>query len=625
MSNKKTGFFHVEEIGKRWWLVTPAGNAHFMLAVQGGKPYFGFHGLSREEWGRQQAGRLRYWGFNATGSNRKSVTSDFGMPYTMEMSFSRLASLRMPLKPTPGYPPWMTFADVFDPKWAADCERHAEKLLKPLADDRLLVGYYLDNEMCLTGWYGAITKSDPDAPARKAFVEVAREYYADKQDQLGKDWAKYGVTKVDDLMQVRGEAAAVPALESAWNKAVAERFFSTAKGACAKFAPKHICLGVRLFVGDVPPPEVLSVMAKYCDVISVNLYSPIHDRMMSQMFTMLPAFHKLTGRPLLTSEFSYRGADTLCPSTLGAPPTVLTQADRAVGYMSYISVVASMPFYVGACWFRLPDDQQDVEWVGWREDCNFGMLDVHNRPYAVLTEAMRQVNTSIYELAADPVRSKECRLFWRTELARWDLDWNERMLRHIANMSPPPDPMAMLFPARRRYHEVYWVKFRSPSLVVNDDRIMGCMRGNMFRKRNGCSELVLLGTHGYMSAPRGFWYGTGCSDPKGPCTLESNAQVLFRRVDKDGRLLRMTLVDGSFVKTEIVVTDVRANLKIPYLDLRFEPDGKRVLVTTRGEVKRLGIRDVSDWQVEWNGREARRADPKQHPAPDGVTVFLPPE
>jgi len=618
LQGQKTGFFHVEKIGGRWWFVTPAGNVYFAL---GATMHAKRHGMSREEWERQQIGRLRSWGFNCADEKLRPAPSEPGLPYTINCNLARLGGPPLPIPLTPGLPPWSVFPDVFDPAWPQRCQEHLDKTLKPLADDPMLIGFYLDNEVCLGGWYEAVTNTDLESPARKAFVEVARQYYADKPDQLASDWKQHSVATIDDLMKVKGSPPSVPALKAAWNRAVAERYFGGGVAACKKAAPKHLCLGIRMYNAAPPPPEILAVMSKYCDVISMNLYSPYPDRMLTHVFTLVPMMYGALQRPFMTSEFSYRGGDTAHPNTQGAPPTVPTQTDRGVGYLSYVASMASLPFYIGTVWFCYGDQETQIKWKGYGEDCNYGMIDGHNHPYAVLTEIMRQTNASIYELAADPIKSKNCPLFWRTELLRWDRQYDQRMLKEYGRIDAPPDPFTAMLKSDRQFHHTYWITHQSPSLIVNDLRFFGACQANMIRSTPEGHELVLIGCRGLMTMPKRLWYGDQCTNPDESLPVESNAQVLVRRLDKVGRVRQITLVDGSFFMTDFTRMELRCPGKVPYLDLRFDPDAKALTITSRGSFDRLGLRDVADWKVTWGDKPARVLKPEEYAAPDGMTVF----
>jgi hypothetical protein len=358
LSGKTTGFFHVEQLKNRWWLVTPAGHAFYTL---------GMAGLPEAAFAQYKA-----WGFNTVNQSPSLPDANRHMTYMIETRFLHLGQeLRIPIKP--GLPPWVTFPDVVDPVWLQKCDEYAQKTLTPFAKDPWLIGYFIDNEPNFTGWYEAVTRMPQDAPFRKAFVEVARKYYADKPDQLAKDWKAWNVAKVEDLLRVEGDAPALPELATVWQEAVPEQAFGSIEAAAHKAAPNHLNLGTRMINAAPPSPAVFAALGRHVDVISMNLYSLFPDRLLTQMFTLLLAIHAFTKKPIMTSEFTFRGGDTRCPNTIGAPPTVPTQADRAVGYLSYVSAVASLPFHVGVCWYKYEDDSPELPWGQYAEDCTLAL------------------------------------------------------------------------------------------------------------------------------------------------------------------------------------------------------------------------------------------------------------
>ncbi|MBN2309275.1 MAG: hypothetical protein JXR94_09910 [Candidatus Hydrogenedentes bacterium] len=581
LKGQRTGFFHVEKIGERWWFITPEGNAYFMLQMI---------------WtDREDVPRLRSWGFNA-------AERDTGMPYAVNVNLFRTETRKYPVAQLPGMPPWLTFPDVFDPEWPKQCAEQAERVLGPIKDDPLLIGYYMVNEMSLSGWYEAVTYTTKDAPSRAAFVEVARTYYAERPDDLAKDWKAYNVAKLEDLFDVQGDAPNVPGLKDAWIAALAERAYSVAATAARAVDPNHLNLGTRMINAPLPEMGILEAMGKYCDVISLNLYSMHPDRMPIQLFTLVPVIHAFTGRPTMTTEFSFRASDTLLPGTMGALPAVKSQVDRAVGYLSYVASVASIPSHIGVAWFTYQDQDIDKPWEGYAEDCNFGAIDRENRPYAVLTEAMRATNAVIYELASDPVRNESIPLFWRTELLRWDWPMDEVLLGQMTRTGRPfIDPMAKQLPEPRRYHQDYWIRHTGPQITINDERFVGWCQANMINATDESTTLTLLNVLSYTSLPRALWLGSQCADPERLIVIESNAQFLSRRIDPQGRVLRITMADGSYVRKDFDHFELRVSCRIPYLDLRFDHDAKALAVTTRGSLDRVGVEGVQGWKVTWNG------------------------
>ena len=582
LKGKPTGFFHVEQVGGRYWLITPDGNVYFMLECN---------------WaGRNAVPHLKSWGFNA-------AEADSGLPYTRDVKFFRSLDKPLPIPKISTYPPWVTFPDVFDPAWPDICRKRAEEVLGPHANDPLMIGYQLDNEIALDGWYEAVLHTEPGAPCRAAFVEVAREYYAARPDDLATDWAAFNVTKVEDLAGIKGDAPNIPGLVTAWYAVMAERAFGVASAAAKAVASNHLNLGTRLINAPLPSPPILQAMGKYFDVISLNLYSMFGDRLMTQLFTVLPAVSALTGRPTLVSEFSYRGNDTLHPNTQGALPTVKTQAERAIGYMSYVSAVASLPSHLGVSWYKYADDDPRQPMIDYSEDCNFGLVDLQHRPYSVLTETARLINSHIYDIAADPVRNETCSLFYRTELARWDRPGDELLFQKLLDSKEPfVDPLAQLLPEPRRWHQHYWIRHKSPRLIINDDRFSGWCQANVIEQNETGTTLALINVQALTMFPRALWYGPACERPDETLTLWSNAQYLLRQLDAQGRLVRMPIADGSFARTVYDVPDLRVDCRTPYLDMCFDPGAKTLALTVRGSATAVGLAGLDGWKASWNGK-----------------------
>jgi hypothetical protein len=582
LKGTKTGFFHVEQLGGRWWFVTPEGNAYFMLQLGGGND--GASLLARS------------WGFNA-------FEGTSNLPHTHIAYFFRQLDRPYPVAQMPGFPPWVTLPDVFDPRWPEICRQTAEAALGPIKDDPQVIGYYLDNEICLQGWYEAVTRTAPDAPARAAFVEVAREYYTKRPEELAKDWKDYRVTTVDQLVSIQGDPPVIPGLKDAWVTAFAERAFSVPAQAARAVAPNHLNLGTRMFNAPLPEPGILKAMGANFDVVSMNLYSMFPDRLPTQIFTLVPAIYALTGRPTMTTEFSFRAGDTLHPNRMGAFPAVDSQQDRAVGYLSYVAAVASVPSHIGVSWYKFPDDGLTMPWEGYGENCNFGVTDIEGRPYAVLSQAMRATNNVIYELAADPVRNEKSPLFWRTELLRWDLAADEQIFARLSRTGVPvPDPLArQALTTPRAYDANYWIRHTGPNLIVNDGRFTGWCQANMIERAENLTRLTLINVLAFTSFPRALWLGANCDDPDGPFDLESNARFLAREVTDDGQVRRIIMADGSYIRTGFDRPELRLDRRIPYIDAQFDPATRQLAVTLRGDATRLGVSDVHGWRISCNG------------------------
>ena len=68
-----------------------------------------------------------------------------------------------------------------------------------------------------------------------------------------------------------------------------------------------------------------------------------------------------------------------------------TQADRAERYRAFVSDVAKEPYIMGSHWFQYMDRPPGGRWID-GEDSDYGIVDVNDRPYEKLIEAMMETH-----------------------------------------------------------------------------------------------------------------------------------------------------------------------------------------------------------------------------------------
>ena len=64
-------------------------------------------------------------------------------------------------------------------------------------------------------------------------------------------------------------------------------------------------------------------------------------------------------------------------------PVLPTQRERARGFSTTLDALMRLPFVVGADWFQYYDEPTHGRYDG--ENFNFGLVDIHDRPYEALT------------------------------------------------------------------------------------------------------------------------------------------------------------------------------------------------------------------------------------------------
>ncbi len=271
------------------------------------------------------------------------------------------------------------------------------------AGDRI-VGFFLDNEM---SWYGkspwddlptytlleAAFLLDADDPARVAALDFLKDRHGDvgsfaRAWEIGVD--SWEALAFDALQKGLNETSATDRRD--FTAMVAERFYSVASRVVREEAPGKLILGTR-FAGIAPTP-VIEACGRHCDVVSVNDYwsAPRADGL------RLARYYLLGGKPLLITEYSWRGRENTSgnPNTGGAGSIVPTQKDRADNYEAYVTDLLAHPMVLGAHWFEFADQSPQGRFDG--ENSNYGVVDIHNRRYDVLIEAMARTNVRADEI-----------------------------------------------------------------------------------------------------------------------------------------------------------------------------------------------------------------------------------
>jgi len=184
---KQTGYFHVERLGERWYLVTPEGNATFHLGICGfgpGEDYTYIKGREQvyewlpnydseykpafhtdQYWSRdtfsfyianqirkygeydrnanlkRMVARVKQMGFNSSGafSGGSNVYREVGFPYVSSLPLGQW-TLGRQIEGLRG------LFDPFDTETAAKMAELFAQSVKPQANEPLLIGYFLDNE-----------------------------------------------------------------------------------------------------------------------------------------------------------------------------------------------------------------------------------------------------------------------------------------------------------------------------------------------------------------------------------------------------------------------------------------------------------------------------------------------
>jgi hypothetical protein len=378
-----------------WWLVAPDGRRFFSLGMCGvsqGTPQASFdlenpsygawqHHATPNAWADATLRRLKSWGMTTVGA-----WSDFD---TLRQSSEQTLHLTpvLHIGSTAGAPWW----DMWDPKNIRRMEAVARQQILPLRADPRVLGYYSDNEL---GWWNAtLWKMTLEQPAssgqRQRLVKLLRETYQNDWQKLLEDFepenaANWSQLRRGGMLYLKSGGRGIHTMRR-FLGLLADRYYQLMRDILRQLDSQALFLGDRY--QSFFYPEVARAAARYVDVSSSNLNAQWSDGTFLRCY--LDTLHRLTGRPVLVSEFYAAAAENRSGNrnTSGIFPVIPTQAERAAAARTTLTALARLPYVVGADWFQYFDEPTHGRDDG--ENFNFGLVDVHNRPYAEITSVLR--------------------------------------------------------------------------------------------------------------------------------------------------------------------------------------------------------------------------------------------
>ncbi|MBI4892990.1 MAG: hypothetical protein HY821_20375 [Acidobacteria bacterium] len=380
---RATGFFRVEQIDGRWWFVDPDGHLFFSTAstgigggggdarLQGRESFYqampptdpnpqpnrrgrgGFyswnlarrHGDSNDSgWIATALSRLEAWGLNTIGNWSDSRLWDaHKKAYVIQLRGWGMET---------GF---LGLPDVYSEEWPKLVDKSAAEQCAPRKNDPWLLGYFIANE--------------PPWPDRESLVV---DIILERPDSATKREAKAFLAQGD-----------TPERRKQFLYQAFDRYLQVINAAIRRHDPNHLNLGLR-FGGGLPPAEMLKA-SKSFDVYSMNVYATqVNTKVMDDV-------HKAIARPIIVGEFHFgvpgRG---LAPGLV----QVKDQAERGVAYRYYVEQAAAHPAFIGSSWFQWVDQPVTGRMDG--ENYHIGLVDVTDRPYAELIEAMKTTHRRLY-------------------------------------------------------------------------------------------------------------------------------------------------------------------------------------------------------------------------------------
>lgn len=344
--------------------------------------------------------RLSMWGFNTLGNwSAPTLWDRHALPYTVPISvvgsFHRLPRAR---------PEEAALPDPYDPKFAAALAAAVAAATRGRTGDPWLLGYFVDNEL---PWGVAHPQSDEErlslalrvlaepgpTPTRTALAQFLAAKYA-SVDALNRSWGTH-LASFDELGRSFTPASstwsgpAVADLE-AFQADYVTRYYAQVAGALKRADAHHLYLGSRF---AAQTDAALAACARYCDVLSFNIYgrdagAALADRLGSRPGSSKAAFD----RPVLISEFNFSSRDR-GPFGRGVID-VGSEAQRAMAYQDFTRAAAQAPNVIGLHWFEYFDEPVSGRLLD-GENSHFGLVGITDLPWQPFVSTVTAANRSL--------------------------------------------------------------------------------------------------------------------------------------------------------------------------------------------------------------------------------------
>jgi len=380
------------------WLVKPDGEPFFSLGVcvvdmgasradfNPANPGYAAwrHYSDSNHWADATLKRLRSWRFTTIGG-----WSDFAALQSRRDAKVFFTPV-LHVGSTAGAPWW----DMWDTNIIARMHQIARDQILPLRDDPRALGYYSDNEM---GWWNApllkmTLEQPPTSGQRQRLMQLLREAYHEDWPALLKDFeadnaGSFGELDQHGVLYLRPGGNGIRTCRR-FLTLMAERYYALVHEIIRAYDRRALVLGDRY--QSFYFPEVARASGRHVDAVSANLNAVWNDGSFPRYY--LDTLHALTGKPVFVSEFYMAARDNRSGNRNDTStfPTVSTQRQRAAGFRNTAQALARIPYVVGADWFQYYDEPTHGRADG--ENFNFGLVDIHNRPYEPLTAAASKLD-----------------------------------------------------------------------------------------------------------------------------------------------------------------------------------------------------------------------------------------
>lgn len=432
LSFPATGFFRTHHDGRRWWLVTPEGNAFITFGLNHYHSGWWYEDYNREHWNqefgvasrsdpawsegwRRQIGRdLAHLGLNTIGIHTNDPETG-GLVGGVAPYVARFDPVNIPHFRTDTGPD--KFHDVFSDAFDHLCEQQAREQVGPRSDDPLVLGFSMTDCPLFTDWdcaergmtiYGAPRAEMPswprvlrnlgsDAPGKQAYVTTLRNRHGDSIASFNRtyqtaftSWAELGKardwrprTDYDNDREIEDNTAFL--------RDCVETYYRKAKQAFRRFDSHHLFFGDKLNGNSNQLDQVLDVTARYTDVVFYQIYGHYdeHAAMMDHWTTKV-------GIPFLNGDSTFSFTSEMMPNPYG--PHARNQVERAEWMRTFGETVFARPDFVGWHLCGAIDTLRTMRGKDAKQHA--GLMTPWGEFYPEVEAVVQDLSTRLYELAS---------------------------------------------------------------------------------------------------------------------------------------------------------------------------------------------------------------------------------
>jgi hypothetical protein len=402
LKGNKTGWFHVEEIGGRWFFITPEGSAFFSLGAthavecvkQDEQNLFQTRYQNDEEkLGRFLVSCFREWGYNSSG---------YGPLPSMEKMLPYVATIWTEGPRSFSAGAKSQNSDIFDPGVQERLKRTVRESSSHHRGNPYCLGYvFIDLPLWNVSPQSGISYVDfirllgPETYGKKEYVKFLKSQYENNLQKISETY-NLSINSQDDIAVADmskvspKNSARIASDDEAFLVILAKTYYECITGELRKSDPDHLILGDRLTAasagqpGLIVPDTILKTAAKYVDVISFQPMGTIvmHKDYIDHVFS-------ITGKPVLFADVN----TMLSRPVEGQANTEEYERNSGEHTLKYYLNIAESKFLIGIhrCTVR---DFRPWDNRYYRR----GLLKADDTPYPILVDYTRRTNNQVFEM-----------------------------------------------------------------------------------------------------------------------------------------------------------------------------------------------------------------------------------